>query len=152
MADVHNVLINGGIYGYPRTKSHTNGKLRLLYESAPMAMIIEQAGGAGSTGHGRILDVTPTQIHERYVYDICIACCSMILVRHIVSFCDTPHLTTFIIIAMYIESPRFSVAKKMCLNWINSTDTTAMKWPLNKETGPLSRGSTTLTQRVQVRR
>jgi fructose-1,6-bisphosphatase I len=49
VADVHNVLINGGIYGYPSTLSNKDGKLRLLYEAAPMAMIMEQAGGAGST-------------------------------------------------------------------------------------------------------
>jgi fructose-1,6-bisphosphatase I len=61
VADVHNVLINGGIYGYPATRDNVDGKLRLLYESAPMAMIMEQAGGAGSTGHGRILDVLPPQ-------------------------------------------------------------------------------------------
>jgi len=61
VADVHNVLINGGIYGYPSTRDHPDGKLRLLYESAPMAMIMEQAGGAGSTGYGRILDVLPPQ-------------------------------------------------------------------------------------------
>lgn len=61
VADVHNVLINGGIYGYPSTRDDPNGKLRLLYESAPMAMIMEQAGGAGSTGYGRILDVLPPQ-------------------------------------------------------------------------------------------
>ncbi|KAL3768909.1 hypothetical protein ACHAW5_008824 [Stephanodiscus triporus] len=61
VADVHNVLINGGIYGYPATRDNPNGKLRLLYESAPMAMIMEQAGGAGSTGYGRILDVLPPQ-------------------------------------------------------------------------------------------
>ena len=61
VADVHNVLINGGIYGYPATRDDPNGKLRLLYESAPMAMIMEQAGGAGSTGYGRILDVLPPQ-------------------------------------------------------------------------------------------
>jgi len=61
VADVHNILINGGIYGYPATRDNVNGKLRLLYESAPMAMIMEQAGGAGSTGHGRILDVLPPQ-------------------------------------------------------------------------------------------
>jgi len=65
VADVHNVLINGGIYGYPSTDTNKNGKLRLLYESAPMAMIMEQAGGAGSTGTGRILDVMPTEIHQR---------------------------------------------------------------------------------------
>lgn len=61
VADVHNVLINGGIYGYPATRDTPEGKLRLLYESAPMAMIMEQAGGAGSTGYGRILDVLPPQ-------------------------------------------------------------------------------------------
>ena len=66
VADVHNVLINGGIYGYPATLSNKDGKLRLLYESAPMALIMEQAGGAGSTGQGRILDVTPKAIHQRY--------------------------------------------------------------------------------------
>ncbi|KAL3781294.1 hypothetical protein HJC23_006518 [Cyclotella cryptica] len=65
VADVHNILINGGIYGYPSTRDNPKGKLRLLYESAPMAMIIEQAGGAGSTGRGRILDVLPSAIHER---------------------------------------------------------------------------------------
>lgn len=65
VADVHNILINGGIYGYPATFAQKNGKLRLLYESAPMAMIIENAGGAGSTGRGRILDVKPGEIHQR---------------------------------------------------------------------------------------
>ncbi|KAL7544730.1 LOW QUALITY PROTEIN: hypothetical protein ACHAWF_008092, partial [Thalassiosira exigua] len=56
VVDVHNVLIDGGIYGYPVTCGAPDGKLRLLYESAPMAMIMEQAGGAGSTGTMRILD------------------------------------------------------------------------------------------------
>ena len=65
MADVHNVLINGGIYGYPSTLKNKNGKLRLLYECNPMALILEQAGGAASTGRGRILDVKPTEIHQR---------------------------------------------------------------------------------------
>jgi len=65
VADVHNVLINGGIYGYPGTVKNPDGKLRLLYEGNPMAMIMEQAGGAGSTGTGRILDVKPTKIHAR---------------------------------------------------------------------------------------
>jgi len=65
VADVHNVLINGGIYGYPADRDNPQGKLRLLYESAPMAMIMEQAGGAGSTGYGRILDVLPPQPHSK---------------------------------------------------------------------------------------
>jgi len=65
VSDVHNVLTKGGIYGYPASTSSPEGKLRLLYESNPMAMIMEQAGGAGSTGTGRIMDVTPNQIHQR---------------------------------------------------------------------------------------
>ena len=65
VADVHNVLINGGIYGYPATRPNPDGKLRLLYECNPMAMIMEQAGGAASTGEGRILDVKLTEPHQR---------------------------------------------------------------------------------------
>jgi fructose-1,6-bisphosphatase I len=65
VADVHNILINGGLYGYPSTLSNPKGKLRLLYECAPMGMILEQAGGAASTGFGRVLDLKPTEIHER---------------------------------------------------------------------------------------
>mmetsp|Transcript_19803 Transcript_19803/g.39457 ORF Transcript_19803/g.39457 Transcript_19803/m.39457 type:complete len:438 (-) Transcript_19803:259-1572(-) len=65
VADVHNVLIRGGIYGYPSTLSNPDGKLRLLYECCPMAMVMEQAGGAASTGAGRILDLQPTEIHQR---------------------------------------------------------------------------------------
>lgn len=65
VADVHNILIQGGIYGYPATRSNPEGKLRLMYESNPMAFIIEQAGGAASTGKGRILNVKKRQIHQR---------------------------------------------------------------------------------------
>jgi len=65
VADVHNVLIHGGIFAYPGTRDHPEGKLRILYESNPMSMILEQAGGAGSTGIGRILDVIPEHIHMR---------------------------------------------------------------------------------------
>lgn len=65
VADVHNILINGGIYGYPGTLADKNGKIRLLYESIPMAHIIEQAGGAASNGRTRILDIQPEGIHQR---------------------------------------------------------------------------------------
>jgi len=65
VADVHNILINGGIYGYPATRTNPNGKLRLLYECAPMAKILEEAGGAASTGRGRIMDIVPHEIHQR---------------------------------------------------------------------------------------
>ncbi|XAR50876.1 Fructose-bisphosphatase [Bertholletia excelsa] len=65
VGDFHRTLLYGGIYGYPRDKKSKNGKLRLLYECAPMSYIVEQAGGKGSDGHGRILDIQPTEIHQR---------------------------------------------------------------------------------------
>uniref|UniRef100_K4AAT2 Fructose-1,6-bisphosphatase, chloroplastic n=1 Tax=Setaria italica TaxID=4555 RepID=K4AAT2_SETIT len=65
VGDFHRTLLYGGIYGYPRDRKSKNGKLRLLYECAPMSFIVEQAGGKGSDGHQRILDITPTEIHQR---------------------------------------------------------------------------------------
>ncbi|EPB74360.1 fructose-1,6-bisphosphatase [Ancylostoma ceylanicum] len=65
VADVHRTLLNGGIFLYPATASSPNGKLRLLYEGNPMAMIMEQAGGLATTGKMPILDIMPTKIHER---------------------------------------------------------------------------------------
>ena len=65
VADVHRILINGGIFMYPPTAQLPDGKLRLMYEANPMAMIIEQAGGLSSTGAQRILDVSPENLHER---------------------------------------------------------------------------------------
>ncbi|XP_010528629.2 PREDICTED: fructose-1,6-bisphosphatase, chloroplastic [Tarenaya hassleriana] len=65
VGDFHRTLLYGGIYGYPRDKKSKNGKLRLLYECAPMSFIVEQAGGKGSDGHHRILDIQPTEIHQR---------------------------------------------------------------------------------------
>ncbi|GLT92635.1 hypothetical protein SLE2022_104630 [Rubroshorea leprosula] len=65
VGDFHRTLLYGGIYGYPRDKKSKNGKLRLLYECAPMSFIVEQAGGKGSDGHQRILDIQPVEIHQR---------------------------------------------------------------------------------------
>jgi fructose-1,6-bisphosphatase I len=65
VADVHRCLIDGGIYFYPPDERYSNGKLRLLYECAPLAFIVEAAGGAGSTGRERILDVKPQDPHQR---------------------------------------------------------------------------------------
>ncbi|QBB68926.1 class 1 fructose-bisphosphatase [Pseudolysobacter antarcticus] len=67
VADVHRVLTRGGIFLYPRDTRDSSkpGKLRLLYEANPMSFIVEQAGGAASTGHQRILDVQPAALHER---------------------------------------------------------------------------------------
>lgn len=61
VGDFHRTLLYGGIYGYPGDAKNTNGKLRLLYECAPMSFIAEQAGGAGSTGKMRVMDVDPDE-------------------------------------------------------------------------------------------
>ncbi|KAL4448247.1 hypothetical protein ABPG75_005466 [Micractinium tetrahymenae] len=65
VGDFHRTLLYGGIYGYPGDKKNPNGKLRLLYECAPMSMICEQAGGKGSTGFKRVLDIVPEKVHQR---------------------------------------------------------------------------------------
>jgi fructose-1,6-bisphosphatase I len=66
VADVHRILLKGGVFMYPPTKKAPNGKLRLMYEANPMAMLIEQAGGKAMAAPGsRILDVQPTDIHQR---------------------------------------------------------------------------------------
>jgi fructose-1,6-bisphosphatase I len=65
VADVHRILLGGGIYLYPGEITKPDGKLRLLYEANPMALVIEQAGGKASTGAKRILDLTPTELHQR---------------------------------------------------------------------------------------
>ena len=67
--DVHRTLLEGGIYLYPEDAAgsgkQSTGKLRLMYECSPMGMIVEQAGGAASTGRARVLDLVPTGPHQR---------------------------------------------------------------------------------------
>lgn len=65
VADFHRNLIKGGIYIYPATTAAPKGKLRLLYECNPMAFIIEQAGGIASDGKRRIMEIEPTELHQR---------------------------------------------------------------------------------------
>lgn len=65
VADFHRTLLKGGIFLYPADPKSPNGKLRLMYEANPMAMIIEAAGGKASNGIQRILDITPTSLHQR---------------------------------------------------------------------------------------
>lgn len=65
VADFHRNLLKGGIYIYPRGTKSPNGKLRLLYECNPMAFLIEQAGGKASNGYERIMDLKPTELHQR---------------------------------------------------------------------------------------
>jgi fructose-1,6-bisphosphatase I len=64
-ADVHRTLIKGGIFMYPGTTSHPNGKLRLLYECNPFAFITEIAGGRATNGKQRILEIIPSALHQR---------------------------------------------------------------------------------------
>ena len=64
VADFHRNLLYGGIFLYPGDRTHPNGKLRVLYEAAPLAFIAESAGGAASNGERRILDLVPTRLHE----------------------------------------------------------------------------------------
>jgi fructose-1,6-bisphosphatase I len=67
VADVHRILTRGGVFMYPLDEKNRakGGKLRLMYEANPMAMIVEQAGGAASTGRQRILDIQPEKLHQR---------------------------------------------------------------------------------------
>jgi fructose-1,6-bisphosphatase I len=65
VAEVHRILVRGGVFMYPTDTKSRSGKLRLMYEANPMSFIVEQAGGASTTGSQRILDVQPTGIHQR---------------------------------------------------------------------------------------
>ncbi|MGF1480657.1 MAG: class 1 fructose-bisphosphatase [Cyanophyceae cyanobacterium] len=65
VGDFHRILLQGGVFLYPGTVKKPEGKLRLLYESAPLAYLIEQAGGRASTGTQDILDVVPDRLHAR---------------------------------------------------------------------------------------
>ncbi|MFY7671142.1 class 1 fructose-bisphosphatase [Tenacibaculum sp. MEBiC06402] len=65
VSDFHRNMIKGGIYMYPKSSKNSNGKLRLLYECNPMAFLAEQANGKASDGFNRIMDIQPTELHQR---------------------------------------------------------------------------------------
>ena len=67
VADVHRILTRGGVFMYPWDQREPNkpGKLRLMYEANPMAWLVEQAGGAATNGQQRIMDIQPTELHQR---------------------------------------------------------------------------------------
>jgi fructose-1,6-bisphosphatase I len=65
VADFHRTLLKGGIFMYPPTRRHPDGKLRLLYEANPIALLAEQAGGMATNGRERILDIQPESLHQR---------------------------------------------------------------------------------------
>ncbi|KAL3922586.1 MAG: hypothetical protein SGILL_002127 [Bacillariaceae sp.] len=65
VGDVHRTLLYGGVFGYPGDETNKNGKLRLLYEGAPMSFIMEQAGGLSTNGKERVMEITPEYVHQR---------------------------------------------------------------------------------------
>ena len=65
VADFHRNLLGGGVFAYPSNKKSPAGKLRLLYEANPIALLVDQAGGLATDTHQRILDITPTGLHQR---------------------------------------------------------------------------------------
>ncbi|MDB4974093.1 MAG: fbp [Myxococcaceae bacterium] len=65
VADFHRTLLKGGVFAYPADNKNASGKLRLMYEAAPLALIVEQAGGIASTGSERVLDINPSELHQR---------------------------------------------------------------------------------------
>jgi fructose-1,6-bisphosphatase I len=65
VADFHRMLLYGGIFMYPADRKNTNGKLRLLYEAAPLSFLAEHAGGRGSNGEVNILDINAVELHQR---------------------------------------------------------------------------------------
>jgi len=65
VADFHRNMIKGGVYIYPTSSKAPKGKLRLLYECNPMAFLAEQAGGKATDGFGRIMEIQPTELHQR---------------------------------------------------------------------------------------
>jgi fructose-1,6-bisphosphatase I len=65
VADIHRNLMSGGVFLYPADTVSPEGKLRLLYEAAPLAFVVEQAGGAAIDGTRNILDIKPVALHQR---------------------------------------------------------------------------------------
>ncbi len=68
VADFHRTLLKGGVFLYPPTAKQPKGKLRLLYEANPLALLAEQAGGVATNGAGRVLDIVPEGIHQRTAF------------------------------------------------------------------------------------
>lgn len=80
VADFHRNLLKGGVYVYPSTTTSPNGKLRLLYECNPLAFVIEQAGGKATDGKNRIMELKPTELHQRVPFVV--GSCNMVDTIH----------------------------------------------------------------------
>lgn len=80
VADFHRNILKGGVYVYPSTTTSPNGKLRLLYECNPLAFVIEQAGGKATDGKNRIMELKPTELHQRVPFVV--GSCNMVDTIH----------------------------------------------------------------------
>jgi fructose-1,6-bisphosphatase I len=87
VSDFHRNMIKGGVYLYPTSSKNPNGKLRLLYECNPMAFLAEQANGKASDGTTRILDIMPTELHQRVPF----ICGSSAMVEKVEEYMSDPH-------------------------------------------------------------
>ena len=85
VSDFHRNMIKGGIYMYPKGSKNPKGKLRLLYECSPMAFLAEQAGGLATDGTKRIMEIEPTELHERVPF----ICGSKNMVKKVAEFMKT---------------------------------------------------------------
>lgn len=90
VADFHRTLLKGGIFFYPPTAAHSGGKLRLLYEANPLAIIAEQAGGIATNGQDRILDILPHNIHQRTPFVVG-SRCEMTAFQEVLNSVDSAH-------------------------------------------------------------
>ena len=86
VSDFHRNMIKGGIYLYPTSSKNPNGKLRLLYECNPMAFLAEQANGKASNAFKRIMDIVPTELHQRVPF----VCGSSTMVDKVEDFMSNP--------------------------------------------------------------
>ena len=88
VSDFHRTLLKGGIFMYPKDKKNLNGKLRFAFEAAPLGFIIQNAGGRASTGEQNILDMAPTEIHQRVPLYIGSTHDVELAERHLASRCE----------------------------------------------------------------
>lgn len=88
VSDFHRTLLKGGIFMYPKDKKNLNGKLRFAFEAAPLGFIVQDAGGRASNGEKNILDIVPTEIHQRVPLYIGSENDIALAEKHLVSRCD----------------------------------------------------------------
>ena len=105
MADAHNLLSYGGIFGYPGTSQNPRGKLRLLYEANPLALVLEEAGGMASNGRGRILDMqvlVPLHVYMAVYLSASLSVYLPFCLSFCVSYCMRVCLSVYLSVLRYV--------------------------------------------------